>query len=232
MSRKEYIISNKNISIEEIKQIVEFDYKIKLSSVVKKQIVSSRVFLDKNISKNEPIYGVNTGFGSLCDEKISNDDLELLQENLIKSHAAGTGDILPCIISKIMLLLKIKSLSHGFSGISLSCMKRLIFLFNNNIIPIVYSQGSLGASGDLAPLAYLSLPLIGEGQVFYKGKVYKTSYVYNKMGLNKINLYSKEGLALLNGTQFMGAIGVYSLIKVCEISYLSDLISSIFYTCI
>tara|TARA_B100001750_G_C15513100_1_gene605050 strand:+ start:609 stop:2102 length:1494 start_codon:yes stop_codon:yes gene_type:complete len=227
MKNKEYIISSKNFSITDIKKIIDLDYKIKLSSYTNNKVVRSRKFLDHKISQNKPIYGVNTGFGSLCNERISNDNLGILQENLIRSHAAGIGDIMTSSISKIMLLLKIKSLSHGFSGISLKCIKRLVYFFNNNIIPVVYSQGSLGASGDLAPLAHLSLPLIGEGKVFYKGKIQTTKNVYKKLGLKKINLLSKEGLALLNGTQFMGAVGVYSLIKAQNISILADLISSV-----
>ena len=227
MKNKHYIISQKELKIEDIKKIIDLDYKIKLSSSVEKNIIKSHDYLNKKILENKPIYGVNTGFGSLCNKKIDNKNLGSLQENLIRSHAAGTGDIISHSISKIMLLLKIKSLSFGFSGISLQCVKRLIYLFNNNIIPIVYSQGSLGASGDLAPLAHLSLPLIGEGKVFYQNKVYNTSHIYKKKGIKKILLGAKEGLALLNGTQFMGAIGVYSLIKAENISIIADLISSV-----
>ena len=129
MKNKEYIISSKNFSITDIKKIIDLDYKIKLSSYTNNKVVRSRNFLDHKISQNKPIYGVNTGFGSLCNERISNDNLGILQENLIRSHAAGIGDIMTSSISKIMLLLKIKSLSHGFSGISLKCIKRL-FMFS------------------------------------------------------------------------------------------------------
>ena len=178
-------------------------------------------------SNNDPIYGINTGFGSLCNVKISNENLSKLQENLVKSHACGTGEEVPHEIVKIMLLLKIQSLSYGHSGVQLVTVQRLIDFYNNDILPVIYTQGSLGASGDLAPLAHLSLPLLGEGEVYYDGFRQPASKVLEKMGWTPIIMQSKEGLALLNGTQFMSAYGVYCLIKADKLSYFADVIGAI-----
>ena len=191
-------------------------------------IEKCRKYLDDKMKSNsDPIYGINTGFGSLCNVKISNENLSKLQENLVKSHACGTGEEVPHEIVKIMLLLKIQSLSYGHSGVQLVTVQRLIDFYNNDIFPVIYTQGSLGASGDLAPLAHLSLPLLGEGEVYVDGFRQPASKVLAKFGWEPIVLQSKEGLALLNGTQFMSAYGVYCLIKAEKISYLADVIGAV-----
>ncbi|WP_396195551.1 histidine ammonia-lyase, partial [Flavobacterium sp.] len=174
-----------------------------------------------------PIYGINTGFGSLCNVKISNEHLSQLQENLVKSHACGTGEEVPQEIVKLMLLLKIQSLSYGHSGVQLQTVERLVDFYNHDILPVIYTQGSLGASGDLAPLAHLSLPLLGEGEVNYDGFRQPAKKVLEKMGWQPIVLQSKEGLALLNGTQFMSAYGCYILLKAMKYSYLADVIAAV-----
>ena len=164
-------ITNEWISLEEIDQILHENIKLNLADEVKTAIVKCRDFLDEKVTKSEKlIYGVNTGFGSLCNTAISAGDLEQLQRNLVLSHACGMGEEVPKEIVKRMLLLKILGLSHGNSGVQLETVERLIFFFNNDILPIVYQQGSLGASGDLAPLAHLSLPLIGEGEVYFENQ--------------------------------------------------------------
>lgn len=145
-------------------------------------------------SHKDPIYGINTGFGSLYNVKINSANLTKLQENLMKSHACGTGDMVPKEIVKLMLLLKIQSLSYGHSGSQLETVNRLIDYYNNDVLPVVYTQGSLGASGDLAPLAHLSLPLIGDGEVWYKGEVKKSKEVNTKHNWKPIELKSKKGL--------------------------------------
>ncbi|WP_339612078.1 histidine ammonia-lyase, partial [uncultured Planktosalinus sp.] len=165
--------------------------------------------------------------GSLCDIKISSEDLSTLQSNLVKSHACGTGEFVSKDIVKLMLLLKVQSLSYGNSGVQLITVERLIDFYNNDILPVVYCQGSLGASGDLAPLAHLSLPLIGLGEVYFNGKITETEKVLNEFNWEPILLKAKEGLALLNGTQFMSAHGVYALLKSFKLSYLADLIGAI-----
>ncbi len=227
MDNTHYISSNV-LTLENLQEIIVQEKKIALSEEAKVNIQKCRDFLDhKMLSQKEPIYGINTGFGSLYNIKISDENLVQLQENLVKSHACGTGEEVPHEIVKLMLLLKIQSLNYGYSGIQLSTVERLIDFYNNDILPIVYTQGSLGASGDLAPLAHLSLPLIGEGEVFFNGKKAAAKDVLAHFGWAPIVLHSKEGLALLNGTQFMSAYGVHILIKACKYSYLADLIGTI-----
>ena len=177
-------------------------------------------------TQKEPIYGITTGFGSLCNISIDKDQLSQLQKNLVMSHACGTGERVPAEIVKLMLLLKIQSLSYGNSGVQLETVQRLVDFFNNDVLPVVFQQGSLGASGDLAPLANMCLPLLGLGEVEYKGARRPSDEVLKEFGWKPISLQSKEGLALLNGTQFMSAFGVYSLIKARRLSEWADLIGA------
>ncbi|WP_297868110.1 histidine ammonia-lyase [uncultured Flavobacterium sp.] len=223
-----HYISSDLLSIDMINEIVFQGKQLALSEEAIVNIEKCRKYLDDKMKSNsEPIYGINTGFGSLCNVKISNENLSKLQENLVKSHACGTGEEVPHDIVKIMLLLKIQSLSYGHSGVQLVTVQRLIDFYNNDVLPVIYTQGSLGASGDLAPLAHLSLPLLGEGEVYVDGFRQPASKVLAKFGWEPIVLQSKEGLALLNGTQFMSAYGVYCLIKAEKISYLADVIGAV-----
>ena len=220
-------ISAEHLSIEQIGEIVYGGDKIELSDDAQRRISECRKYLDKKIEESTvPIYGVTTGFGSLCNVSIGSDYLAQLQINLMMSHACGTGDRVPNDIVKIMLLLKIQSLSYGFSGCQLATVNRLIDFFNNDVYPIVYMQGSLGASGDLVPLAHLSLPLVGLGEVEYKGKVLTSVEVLKKFKWQPIQLASKEGLALLNGTQNMGAFAVWSLLQSQRLSKWADKIAA------
>lgn len=223
-----HTISSKTLEISKISDILFYDKKIELSKESISKINMCRVYLnDKMLEQDEPIYGINTGFGSLYNVKISKDKLTQLQENLVMSHACGMGDQVPNAIVKLMLLLKIQSLSYGHSGVQLETVQRLVDFYNHDILPIIYTQGSLGASGDLAPLAHLALPLIGKGEVFHDGKVKPASEIMEQFNWQPITLLSKEGLALLNGTQFMSAYGVHLLLKSYKLSYLADLIGSI-----
>ena len=228
-----YIIGEKPLTVSEISRIISKKIKIKLSQFSKEKVVFCRNYLDNKIENStHPIYGINTGFGSLYNHKICDKDLEQLQKNLVLSHACGTGDEVPTEIVKIILLLKIQSLSYGHSAIQLETINRLIEMFNRDILPVIYTQGSLGASGDLAPLAHMSLFLIGKGEVniLNDKNIFtreKSSDVLSFLNWEPIRLKSKEGLALLNGTQFMTAYGIWSLIKSKKLSYLSDLIGSI-----
>ncbi len=223
-----HYISTELLSLEILQEIVLHHKLLALSEEAKVNIQKCREYLDKKMAlHSEPIYGINTGFGSLCNVKISNENLSKLQENLVKSHSCGTGGEVPIEIVKLMLLLKIQSLSYGHSGIQLQTVERLIAFYNNDIFPVIYEQGSLGASGDLAPLAHLSLPLLGEGEVYFEGKKVHSSVVLKQFDWQPIVLQSKEGLALLNGTQFMSAYGAHILIKVNKFSYLADLIGTI-----
>ena len=219
-------ISAEHLSIERIGEIVYGGYKIELSEDAQKRIVDCREYLDHKIAESTaPIYGVTTGFGSLCNVSIGSDYLAQLQINLMMSHACGTGDRVPNDIVKIMLLLKIQSLSYGFSGCQLVTVNRLIDFFNNDVYPVVYMQGSLGASGDLVPLAHLSLPLVGMGEVEYEG-VITGAEVLQKFNWQPIKLASKEGLALLNGTQNMGAFAVWALLQSTRLSDWADKIAA------
>jgi histidine ammonia-lyase len=223
-----HYISTDVLSLETINEIISHHKSIALSEEAKVNIQKCRDYLDTKMASNTaPIYGINTGFGSLCNVKISNENLSQLQENLVKSHACGTGDEVPQEIVKLMLLLKIQSLSYGHSGVQLATVERLIEFYNNGVFPVIYTQGSLGASGDLAPLAHLSLPLIGEGDVNFEGQKKSSKSVLAHFGWQPIILQSKEGLALLNGTQFMSAYGVFVLLKALKYSYLADLIGTI-----
>ena len=221
-------ISAEQLSFERIAQILNNNTKLELSEDAKSRIVKCREYLDKKMqSQVEPIYGINTGFGSLCNVTISNDELSTLQQNLVMSHACGVGDEVPKIIVKLMLLLKVQSLSYGHSGVQLQTVQRLIDMYNNNILPVVYEGGSLGASGDLSPLAHLCLPIIGMGKVYYKGRKIETEELYNELSWEAITLQSKEGLALLNGTQFMSAYGVFLCLRIFKLSKLADVIGAI-----
>ncbi len=223
-----HYISSNSLTIATINQLIFEQKQLKLSNESVEVITKCREYLDQKIEQNpNPIYGINTGFGSLCNVIISNENLSQLQENLVKSHACGIGEEVPTEIVKIMLLLKIQSLSYGYSGVQLETVQRLIDFYNNNILPVVYTQGSLGASGDLSPLAHLSLPLLGEGEVNYEGNRVHASQILAKFNWEPIALKSKEGLALLNGTQFMSAYGVYILIKSEKLAYFSNLVAAI-----
>lgn len=216
-------ISPEGLTLQSIEDIITSDRKIALSEVAAKAIIKCREYLDNKLSTHKsPIYGINTGFGSLYNKTISDDDLEKLQHNLVMSHACGTGDEVSEEIVRLMILLKVQGLSYGKSAVQLQTVERLIDFYNLKITPVVYTQGSLGASGDLAPLAHLSLPLIGMGEVWYEGKKQETLSVLKKHKLEPLALKSKEGLALLNGTQFMSAYGIWCLIKARKLSAFAD----------
>lgn len=228
MSEAHHIISSKLLTIEQVEKIVKSNIRLQLSSDTKEKITKCRKYLDDKMkSGNDVFYGINTGFGSLCNTVISKEDLNQLQENLVMSHACGMGEEVEHEIVKLMLLLKIQGLSYGHSGIALATVERLIDFYNNDVMPVVFQQGSLGASGDLAPLAHLSLPLLGKGYVDFDGERMKASEVLEELGWEPIVLQSKEGLALLNGTQFMSAHAVWAVIKAKQLSELADLIGAI-----
>ena len=222
-----HVISNTRLTIEKAARLLVKGSKLQLSKESEAAILKCRNFLDSKMGDmGRPVYGITTGFGSLCNITIPAEDLSQLQHNLVMSHACGTGETVRPEIVKLMLLLKVQSLSYGYSGVQLETVQRLIDMFNNDILPVVYQQGSLGASGDLAPLAHMCLPLIGLGEVWYKGKIHQASELWKEFGWNPIKLKSKEGLALLNGTQFMSAHAVWSLIQAERISDWADKIGA------
>lgn len=208
-------------------QLLSWKDTIELSDAAKQRITHNRSYLDTILSKGDTYYGINTGFGSLCNVRIEPGELAKLQENLVCSHACGMGDEVPQEIVKLMLLLKVHGLSQGYSGVRLEIVQRLADFYNNDILPVVYEQGSLGASGDLAPLAHLSLPLLGKGLVNYKGKKMPAQEALKAVGLQPMSLAAKEGLALLNGTQFMSSYAVWCLLAAKRLLVWADVIGAL-----
>jgi histidine ammonia-lyase len=219
-----HTIGSDLLGFETLKEILQEGSRLSLSDASAEAVRSCREYLDEKIrTQSDPIYGVTTGFGSLCNTSIPHDDLGKLQKNLVMSHACGTGEEVPAEIVRLMLFLKIQSLSYGYSGVRLETVQRLMDFFNHGIYPVIYTQGSLGASGDLAPLAHLSLPLLGLGEVLHMGEKRQAADVIHSFGWEPLELESKEGLALLNGTQFMTAYGCYCLLRAHELSLWADL---------
>lgn len=222
-----HYISPELLTISRVGEIIDGGLRLALSEEAKRRITRCRNYLDEKMKDiHRPVYGVTTGFGSLCNISIEPDALSRLQENLIMSHACGTGAKMPPEVVRLMLLLKIQSLSYGHSGVQLETVERLIDFFNKDILPVVYDQGSLGASGDLAPLAHLCLPLIGLGEVDYQGRTIEAKEMMEAEGWQPIALQSKEGLALLNGTQFMSACGICAILRARRLSGWADRIAA------
>ncbi len=228
MSNTYLKIDDSWLDFQQVKDLLYKDWQLSLTANAEKKILRCREYLNKKLSNSDELfYGINTGFGFFQDVKISKAQLEELQSNLLKSHACGVGEEVPKDVVKLMMMLKIKSLSYGYSGVGIEIVKRLTDMYNNDVLPVIYTQGSLGASGDLAPLSHLSLPLIGLGEVYYKGIKYEAQEMLAKFDWKPIELQSKEGLALINGTQFMGAYGLYSLVNAERLIAWADIIAAI-----
>lgn len=228
MPANHHTITTNTLSFETLSSIAFQPTQLSLSSEVTTKIQTCRTYLDEKLKKSSaPIYGINTGFGSLYNKNISADQLEKLQENLVKSHACGTGNEVPAEIVRLMLFLKVQSLSYGNSGVQVSTVQRLVDFFNNDVFPVVYEMGSLGASGDLAPLAHLCLPLLNEGEVLVKGERKSAAGVNKQFNWQPLHLQSKEGLGLLNGTQFMLAYGLWSVLHAKRILTLANTIGAL-----
>ena len=221
-------ISPEILTIEKIEEIVEKNLRIELSGQSVKLIEDCQHYLsDKLKSHSDPIYGVTTGFGALHNKVISSEEITRLQKNLIMSHACGTGETISIDIVRLMILLKIQGLSLGRSGVNNLTINRLISFYNEGVTPVVYEFGSLGASGDLAPLAHLSLPLLGMGEVDYRGKRIRGEELKKIFGWEPLEMGPKEGLALLNGTQFMSAHGIYVLLRLKKLFKAINLVSAL-----
>ena len=223
-----HFITPANITFEVIEEILEKGHTLELSQESVGLIKKSKQYLDRKIRESEgPMYGITTGFGALCDIEISKDDLSKLQENLVLSHACNLGPEVPGDVVRLMLLLKAHALAKGNSAVQLVTVQRILDLFNNQITPVVCELGSLGASGDLAPLAMLFLPLLGYGEVWFEGEKHQSSDILDKFGWEPVRLEAKEGLALLNGTQFMSAYAVFTLLKSFRLIKHSDIIGAL-----
>jgi histidine ammonia-lyase len=221
-------ISSRHIDFDTLTAILSGNFQLALSEESTTRIQSCRMYLDEVMkTRIEPVYGINTGFGALYNKTVTNSDLNTLQKNLVMSHACGTGEEVPREIVRLMMFLKIQGLSYGNSGVSLETVQRLVDFFNYDILPVIYQQGSLGASGDLAPLAHLSLPLLGLGEVYYKGIQKPSADILERYNWKPLELQSKEGLALLNGTQFMSAYGSWAVIQAQRLSAWADTIAAL-----
>ncbi len=228
MKRDVFLITPEKLTFELIENILSKHLWLELSDESCTRIEKSKAWLDKKIAESDsPIYGINTGFGALCDIEISKDDLSKLQENLVLSHACNLGPEVPADVVRLMLLLKAHALAKGNSAVQRTTVQRILDLYNEDILPVVCEQGSLGASGDLAPLAMLFLPLLGLGEVNYKGRRRYADEVLAEKGWEPVKLGAKEGLALLNGTQFMSAHGVFTLLKAFKIVKYADIIGAL-----
>jgi histidine ammonia-lyase len=220
-------LDSKWLHFQQVKDFLDYNQLVSITFDAHEKINLCRTFLDKKTNNSGQLYyGVNTGFGFLQNVKIDDDQIEQLQYNLLVSHACGLGDEVPTEIVKLMLMLKIKSLSYGHSGVQIATVIRLMEMHNNNVFPVIYTQGSLGASGDLAPLSHLSIPLLGLGEVHFEGKKLATKDLMSQFHWEPIHLQSKEGLALINGTQFMSAYGIYCLKKAEHLLAMADLIAA------
>lgn len=224
-----YLPLDKNwLSFKQISNLLSHDQQVSITWAAHDEILKCRHYLDNKLAiSDELFYGINTGFGFFQDVKIDKTQLRELQENLLKSHACGMGNEVPEPIVKLMMMLKIKSLTYGFSGVGIEIVKRLMDMYNHKIYPVIYTQGSLGASGDLAPLSHLCLPLIGLGEVNYNGRKIQAGEALQQFNWKPIQLESKEGLALINGTQFMTAYGLYSLLNAERLIAWADVIAAI-----
>ena len=211
---------------QDVLEILKNPSKAQLNEQSKDQIIKSQQNVQQIVASDRTVYGINTGFGPLCDVKISEEETAQLQHNLIISHAVGVGKPIQKDISKIMMISKIHALSKGFSGVSLDVIERLILMLELDIIPVVPEQGSVGASGDLAPLAHLVLPLLGLGQVWVNDEIKVTSEVLEKHNIQPLKLGPKEGLGLINGTQFILAHAIIGLSKFEYLLDLADLTAS------
>ena len=215
---------------QQIKDLLAKDQQLSITGHARERITQCRTYLDEKISNSDALfYGINTGFGFLQNVQIDNAQLQELQSNLIKSHACGMGEEVPADIVKLMIAFKIKSLSYGHSGVHMHTVERLMDMYNNDVLPVIYTQGSLGASGDLAPLSHLSLPLIGLGEVIHEGEKMPAADGLKKFGWKPMVLKSKEGLALINGTQFMTAYGLHNLIQCDRLIKWANIIAAISY---
>lgn len=220
------VLTGNSLTLEQVKQVCYEDEPVTISPKCMKRVEKSRKAVERIVADKKTVYGINTGFGKFSDVVIAEDDVNDLQLNLIRSHACGVGDPFPEVVSRAMVLLRLNALLKGFSGIRPIIVERLLELVNLHIHPVIPQQGSLGASGDLAPLSHLALVLMGEGKVYYSGGIYRTAEVYQLEKLKPVELQAKEGLALINGTQAMTAMGVINWLEAVDLAYQSEWIAA------
>ncbi|MGE7983530.1 histidine ammonia-lyase [Solibacillus sp. NPDC093137] len=220
-------LNGQNLSIEQLGSILYNGEKVEIAEEAIVRVVKSREAVERIVQQDKTVYGINTGFGKFSDVKIAEHEVSKLQVNLIRSHACGFGEPFSEQVAKAMMVLRLNALLKGLSGIRLVVLERLLWMINENVVPVIPQQGSLGASGDLAPLSHLVLAVIGEGEVFVNGSKHPSHEIFEHRGLPKIELQAKEGLALINGTQAMTAQGVVNYLEAEKLAYASEWIASI-----
>ncbi|NME96026.1 aromatic amino acid lyase, partial [Clostridium cochlearium] len=217
---KEVVLTGNDLTLEELVLVAREGYKVSLSEEAKKNVLESRKIIDDIVENEKVVYGVTTGFGEFCNVSISKEDCKTLQENLIRSHACGYGPKFSTDIVRAIMLTRANALSKGYSGIRMETLNTLISMLNAGVHPQIPEKGSLGASGDLAPLAHMVLPMLGLGEAEYKGEIMSGKEAMDKAGVPVIQLDAKEGLALINGTQVLtstGALAVYDAIELLKV---------------
>ncbi|WP_202406392.1 histidine ammonia-lyase [Pontibacillus yanchengensis] len=219
-------LTGHTLSLQEIKRVCYDNERIEIAPASIQKVEKSRNAVKSIVKNGRTIYGINTGFGKFSDVKIDEQDVNELQQHLIRSHACGVGEPFPKIVSRAIMLLRINALIKGYSGIRMAIVEQLTTLINEQIHPVIPQQGSLGASGDLAPLSHLALVLTGEGKVYYKEAVYATKTIFDLLGIKPVELKAKEGLALINGTQAMTAQGVINYLEVETLAYQAEWIAA------
>jgi histidine ammonia-lyase len=220
-------IDGGRLTLDVVARFLEGPEQVVVSSKVTPRLKKVRRFIDQKLASREPFYGINTGFGFLANRRIPDDDLEKLQENLILSHAVGVGHPFPIPIARLIMLLRANVLASGFSGIRPETLNLLIKMINRDVVPVIPEQGSVGASGDLAPLAHLALAMIGRGEVFYRGDVVPAALALKREGLRPARLEAKEGIALINGTQAMTALGAAALVRLENLLRAADIVGAL-----
>ena len=229
MKIKIYQIDGNQLTIDQIYEIAvakEGEILVELTDEAKNKILASREYVDNVVKKGDPVYGINTGFGALSDQFIKTDELETLQYNLVRSHCTGVGKPFTRLVTRAIMLLRANCLASGFSGVSISCIELLLDFINKDITPLVPEKGSVGASGDLAPLSHIALCLIGEGSVKFQGKTVRAEFAIHQINKAPVTLKAKDGLALINGTAVMAALGALALYEAKRVVKMADVASA------
>jgi len=221
------VIDGENLTIEDVVKVARYGYRVEIAEEAKRRVKAAREVVDRFVDEGKVVYGITTGFGKFSDVVISKEETKKLQRNLIVSHACGVGDELPQEVVRAIMLLRANALSKGYSGVRLETLETLVEMLNKGVHPVIYEKGSLGASGDLAPLSHMVLVMIGEGEAYYNGERLSGKEALQRAGIKEIELVEKEGLALINGTQVMTAIGTLAVYDAIMLSKAADIVASL-----
>ena len=227
MGLHKIVIDGENLTIEDVVKVARYGYRVEIAEEAKRRVKAAREVVDRFVDEGKVVYGITTGFGKFSDVVISKEETKKLQRNLIVSHACGVGDELPQEVVRAIMLLRANALSKGYSGVRLETLETLVEMLNKGVHPVIYEKGSLGASGDLAPLSHMVLVMIGEGEAYYNGERLSGKEALQRAGIKEIELVEKEGLALINGTQVMTAIGTLAVYDAIMLSKAADIVASL-----